>query len=358
MKIAALCSGGVDSSVALGLLEEQDHDVTAFYLRIWLEDELQHLSECPWKEDLDYIRELCKLTKVKLEVVSMQRDYYQRVVHHAIEEVKQGRTPNPDIWCNTRIKFGLFYDMFGDEFDAIASGHYAQIAKTASGSPCLKQAPDPVKDQTYFLSHLPAEKLKKLRFPIGSYTKAQVRTLAEEMALPNAKRKDSQGICFLGKFKYRDFIEHHLGKRPGKFVEFESGKIVGSHDGFWFYTSGQRKGLGIGGARGSNGSPWYVVAKNPEDNVVFVSQNYYEIPRRKFTISNCNWLMALPAKTLEVKLRHGPNKQICQLTRHNEDNYLVELSSDDQGIAAGQYAVFYFQDLCVGSGIINEEVLL
>jgi tRNA-5-taurinomethyluridine 2-sulfurtransferase len=363
MKIAALVSGGVDSSVSLGLLEEQDADVTAFYLRIWLDDDQQHLAYCPWEEDLEYLRELCKMTNVKLEVIDMQKDYYERVVHHALEEVKAGRTPNPDIWCNTRIKFGMFADLIKDrDFDKIASGHYARVAavNTDKGKRlCLSRAPDPIKDQTYFLSHLPKDKLGKLMFPIGKYTKAEVRKIAEDMALPNAKRKDSQGICFLGKFKYRDFLKLHLGIKTGDFVEHETGKKVGTHEGFWFYTIGQRKGLRIGGPGGA----WYVVGKEVEDNVVFVSQHYHEKHHRRnaFIISSCNWFLEESARNMMVqsmagkilvKLRHGPEMQKC-IMYPKEDGFEVILNSNDQGIAPGQYAAFYRDNLCLGSGVIS-----
>lgn len=361
MKVAALVSGGVDSSVALGLLEEEDVDVTAFYLRIWLDKDEHHLTECPWEEDLDYLRRLCQMTNVKLEVIDMQKDYYERVVDHAIAEVKAGRTPNPDIWCNTRIKFGMFSDLIENrDFDKIASGHYAQIADV-SGQLCLKQAPDPIKDQTYFLSNLPKGKLDKLMFPIGKYAKDEVRALAEDMALPNAKRKDSQGICFLGKFKYRDFIKLHLGTKTGEFIEHETGKKIGTHDGFWFYTTGQRKGLKIGGP----GNAWYVVGKNPEDNTVFVSQNYHAKHhiRNQFTIENCNWFLdespislanqSLAGK-IRVKLRHGPEMQTCAIFEGGKPGEMtVILIENDQGIAPGQYAVFYRDGLCLGSGVIT-----
>jgi tRNA-specific 2-thiouridylase len=360
LKVAALVSGGVDSSVSLGLLEEEDVDVTAFYLRIWLDKDDHQLGDCPWEEDLEYLRQLCQMTNVKLEVIDMQKDYYERVVDHAIAEVKTGRTPNPDIWCNTRIKFGLFSDLIENrDFDKIASGHYAQIADV-DGKLCLKQAPDPIKDQTYFLSHLPKEKLSKLMFPIGKYTKAEVRALAEDMALPNAKRKDSQGICFLGKFKYRDFIKLHLGTKIGDFIEHETGKKIGTHEGFWFYTIGQRKGLKIGGPGGA----WYVVGKNPEDNTVFVSQHYHEDhhTRNRFTITNCNWFLdesplLLANQSLfgkiRVKLRHGPEMQTCAIFEGGKpDEMTVILIENDQGIAPGQYAAFYRDDLCLGSGVI------
>lgn len=347
MKIAALISGGVDSSTALHLLEEQDYNVTAFYLRIWLEDDLHHLGECPWKEDLDFIRSVCKLCKVDLRVMNMQRAYHERVVQETLDAVKQGRTPNPDVWCNERIKFGLFADSISSDYDKIASGHYAQIA-VVDGKHVLRQAPDRVKDQTYFLAHLPEKVLSRLMFPIGHLSKREVRSLAQEFALPNADRKDSQGICFLGKFKYRDFIKHYLGTNPGYFVEHETGKTVGSHDGYWFYTAGQRKGIGL------SGGPWFVVGKDINSNTVFISKQYHgdHHSRREFKIAKTNWYITPDdGESLEVKLRHGPHKHKC--TIHFDVEPRVYLVDDDQGIARGQLAVFYRDDLCIGSGVIT-----
>lgn len=348
MKIACLVSGGVDSSTALHLLEEQDYDVTAFYLRIWLEDELKHLSDCSWKEDLDFIREVCKRANVKLEVMDFQKEYHELVVQKMLAEVRAGRTPNPDIWCNNRIKFGLFAEKISG-YDRIASGHYAQIAEV-DGKHVLKQAPDPVKDQTYFLAHLPQEKLKHLMFPIGHMDKAEVRRIAIEMALPNAGRKDSQGICFLGQFKYRDFVKHYLGTRPGKFVEFETKKIVGQHQGYWFYTIGQRKGIGL------SGGPWYVVEKDVDENIVYISKQYHypHLKRCAFKIRNCNWyIKPISGQTLDVKLRHGPQKNLCVINHLGDDKTAILMEDNDQGIASGQFAVFYDNDLCLGSGVIK-----
>lgn len=349
MKIAVLTSGGVDSSVALRLLEEQDHEVTAFYLKIWLEDELTYLNQCPWEDDLTQVREVCKGAKVQLEVMSMQRAYFERVVEHCIEEVRQGRTPNPDVFCNSRIKFGLFLDQITG-FDAVASGHYA-ITRKVDGRTHLAATPDLVKDQTYFLANLPSHKLDNILFPIGHLHKHQVRSLAQEFNLPNKDRKDSQGICFLGKFKYRDFLKHYLGTRSGHLVEQETGKIVGSHDGFWFYTPGQRSGIGL------SGGPWYVVGKNHIENTVFISKNYYadDHKRDKFAISGCNWFAGKPPSqsNLEVKLRHGPNRHKCHLMARGDGWFDVILESQDQGIAVGQFAVFYDGDLCLGCGVIT-----
>lgn len=351
MKVAVLVSGGVDSSVALQLLKNQGHDVTAFYLKIWLEDELSYLGDCPWENDLAFVKQVCEQLKVPLEVVSLQKEYKDEVVAYTIAEVKAGRTPNPDILCNQRIKFGLFLDKIDGSFEKIASGHYAQI-REKDGVVELVQSPDPVKDQTYFLSHLSQQQLQRVMFPIGHLQKNEVRALAHEYNLPNKDRKDSQGICFLGKFKFSDFIKHHLGTQKGQMIEIETGKIMGTHNGFWFYTIGQRQGLGLGGG------PWYVVAKDIEKNIIFISRNYYddEKQRNTFTIKKIHWLVnGLQANknTFEVKLRHGAQRYDCTVD-HYDYGAIVTLSGRDQGIAPGQYAVFYDGDVCIGSAVITQ----
>ena len=179
MKIAMLISGGVDRSVALHLLKEQGHDITAYYLNFWLEDELAFLGDCPWQEDLEYVRQVCEQADVPLKVVSLQREYFDKVVSYTVNEVKHGRTPNPDVMCNNHIKFGLFFEKLDEEYDKVASGHYAQIEER-DGHYFLKQSPDEVKDQTYFLAHLSQEQLSKIIFPIGQLEKSEVRVLAEE----------------------------------------------------------------------------------------------------------------------------------------------------------------------------------
>ena len=233
MKIAVLVSGGVDSSVALALLKAQGHDVTAFYLKIWLEDELSYLGDCPWEEDLTYARAVCDQLQVPLEIISFQKEYSQIVVAYTLSEVKAGRTPNPDVLCNQYIKFGAFYSAISDAYEYVATGHYAQV-EHASEVSYLKQAADVIKDQTYFLSNLSQAQVKRALFPIGHLQKSQVRALAQEFNLPTSTRKDSQGICFLGKFKFKEFIQAHLGTKSGNIIEFETGTVVGNHDGFWY----------------------------------------------------------------------------------------------------------------------------
>ena len=281
MKVAVLLSGGVDSSVALNLIKNSPnpHQVTAFYLKIWLEDDLAFLGECPWETDLSYAQAVCEQAGVPLKVVSLQSKYFEKVVSHAISELKAGRTPSPDILCNQRIKFGEFFSCIDADYDKVASGHYAQIEEI-KGKFWLKRAPDPVKDQTYFLSSLSQAQLSRALFPIGRFTKAEVRALAQKFDLPTQSRKDSQGICFLGKIRYRDFVEAYLGENVGEIVEVESGQVLGQHRGYWFYTIGQRKGLGL------HGGPWFVVKKDVVHNKIYVShkEQLEAQAKNKFTV--------------------------------------------------------------------------
>ena len=348
-KCAVLVSGGVDSSVALRLLKEQGYESTAFYLKIWLEDELAYLGNCPWQEDLSYVEAVCKQADVPLEVISLQKEYWDRVVTYTLSEIKAGRTPNPDILCNQRVKFGAFFDKLGNGYEKVATGHYARVQGEGTNIE-LHITDDPVKDQTYFLSHLSRDQLARVLFPIGHLTKIQVRNEAERFDLPNKERKDSQGICFLGKLKFTDFIKHHFGEKEGSLVEFETQEVIGRHRGYWFYTIGQRQGLGLAGG------PWYVVAKDFESNIVFISRRYYtdDKERDTFTLRNCNWIgSAPPAGNLKVKLRHGPNFNLAELNPSSDGTYAVSLQERDQGLAEGQYAVFYDGTRCLGGGIIS-----
>lgn len=349
MKIAVLASGGVDSSVVLKLLQEQGHQVTAFYLKIWLEDELSFLGECPWEDDLAYLRDICTQNNIPLQIIPLQKEYHQEVVGYALEEVKAGRTPNSDLMCNSKVKFGKFYEKIDSEFDLIASGHYAD-KEIINGIHYLKKAKDSFKDQTYFLAHLNQSQLKRAIFPLGPYLKSEVRELASRYNLPNQSRKDSQGICFLGKIKYNDFIRHHLGERPGDFINADTGEKVGQHRGYWFHTIGQRKGIEL------SGGPWYVVSKDLKQNIVYISNQYHQKPRNNFEINKLHWISGKPSQNqladLQVKVRHGQNFYECTLQGLTEDSATVQIAGNDQGFAAGQFAVFYSGELCLGAGTI------
>ena len=350
LRIAVLTSGGVDSSVALHLLaREGGHELTAYYLKIWLEEELAFLGDCPWQEDLDYVRGVCEAASVPLEIVPLQTEYFENVVGHAIDELKAGRTPSPDILCNRQIKFGAFADQIRGRFDRIASGHYAQVDRSADVCR-LRRSPDPVKDQTYFLSGLTQEQLCSATFPIGHLTKPEVRQLATELDLPNKDRKDSQGICFLGKIRYPDFVRFHLGERQGDIVELETGTVLGAHRGFWFYTIGQREGLGLAGG------PWYVVRKDVEANAIYVSHQTHreERARDRFTVANVNWVSGEPERPdLQLKLRHGPDLTPCRIEPTGNGRIEVTITTPDPGVAPGQTAVFYDNDICLGGAVIE-----
>jgi tRNA-5-taurinomethyluridine 2-sulfurtransferase len=350
MKIAALMSGGVDSSLALKLLKDQGHNVTAFYLKIWLEDELSSLGSCPWQEDLKFATQTCKMLNIPLKIIPLQDAYHKKIVSYTIAETKEGRTPNPDILCNQHIKFGIFFDKIDNEFEKVATGHYAQLEEK-DGAYILKRSPDPIKDQTYFLCNLTQKQLSRAMFPIGHLNKNEVRKLAEKHKLPAALRKDSQGICFLGKFAFRDFVKHHVGEKSGNIIEFETNKKIGTHKGHWFYTIGQRQGIQL------SGGPWYVTRKNPEKNEIYVSNKYDEISesRKEFEVTNFNWINGEKPKKnhLSVKIRHKTFPKPCTINFVDSQTAKVILEQKDQGIASGQFAVFYEEDICLGGGIIK-----
>jgi len=352
MKIAVLLSGGVDSSVALRLLKDQGHDLTAFYLKIWLQDEFSFLGECPWEEDLMYARGVCEQVDVSLEVIPLQTEYWDNVVSYTISEIKEGRTPNPDIFCNSLIKFGQFYDKIDPSFEKVASGHYARVEQV-NDNYLLKISPDKIKDQTYFLAYLTQQQLSRALFPIGEFKKSEIRTLAEKYNLPTMARRDSQGICFLGQIKFNEFIKHHLGEITGEIIDIGSGKVMGEHPGYYYFTIGQRSGLKLGGG------PWFVVKKDVIKNIIYISkENFAERERNEFSVGKINWIFKKPteSKRLKVKIRHGARTFDCNIRQLREDVSSVKLSDSDSGIAPGQFAVFYYDDVCLGGGIILDDL--
>lgn len=251
MKIAVLVSGGVDSAVVVHRLVAEGHDLHLFYIRIGMDN---GEGDCSAEEDIEMCQLIARKYGLPLQVVSLHEEYWDYVMDYALKTVKAGLTPHPDMMCNKMIKFGFFEQRWGKDFDKTATGHYASI-KERDGRLYLATAADPVKDQTDFLAAISYDQLSHLLFPLGDLPKSEVRRIASEAGLPNASRKDSQGICFLGKINYNDFIRRHLGERPGPVVEIETGRKIGGHKGYWFHTIGQRKGLGL------SGGPWYVVRK-------------------------------------------------------------------------------------------------
>ncbi|MBB3188681.1 tRNA 2-thiouridine(34) synthase MnmA [Microbacter margulisiae] len=355
MNIAALVSGGVDSSVMVHLLKEAGYDPTIFYIQIGMEEK-DGFVDCPSEEDIEITSFIAKKYGCRFEIVSLHEEYWENVVSYTIDAVKRGLTPNPDMMCNKLIKFGSFEQKWGKEFDKIATGHYATTT-IINDKTYLSTAADHVKDQTYFLGQINYLQVSKLMFPIGHLQKKEVREIAVAAQLPSAQRKDSQGICFLGKINYNDFIRRYLGEKEGLIVELETGRIVGKHKGYWFHTIGQRKGLGL------SGGPWFVVKKNPEENILYVSNGYdpetqygKTINLRGFQyITEDIWGDFQDEKEITFKIRHTPEFTRGKLKKIN-DIFRIQSEEKIQGIAAGQFGVIYDSDsrLCLGSGMIIE----
>ena len=357
-RIAVLLSGGVDSALALALLHEAGHQLTAFYLKIWLEEELAFLGECPWEEDLGYARAVCEQFQVPLVVVPFQSEYQAAVVEYVLAALRAGHTPSPDLLCNRAIKFGAFVDQIGAAYDAVASGHYARLATTADGRRQLLRGVDPAKDQSYFLAYLRGEQLRRLRFPLGGLHKRQVRALARERELAPSNRRDSQGICFLGKLSYPAFVRANLGERPGPIRELAGGALLGTHRGHWFHTIGQRQGLGLGDG------PWYVVAKDVAANTVYVAHEATAAAPSSVLLTGCNWIEPVAQTprhdtSLLVRIRHGDRPRPCRLRAAPEaapDALRLQFDEPQPGIASGQFAVLYGGAggaVCYGAGVMQ-----
>lgn len=354
MRIAVLISGGVDSAVVVHKLYNEGHDLHLFYIRISNDNEE---GGCSYEEDIEICNLIAKRYNLPLSEVSLHKEYWDYVMDYALKTVKAGLTPHPDMMCNKIIKFGFFEERWGKDFDKTATGHYASIIQNGDIF-YLATARDPVKDQTDFLAQLSQKQLSHLLFPLGEMPKSAVRNLAKEAYLPNANRKDSQGICFLGKINYKDFIKRHLGTKIGDVIEIETGKKIGNHEGFWFYTIGQRKGLGLGGG------PWFVVKKDIQNNILYVSKGY-DTPLqygREIYLVEPNWISGNPFKydekeiSIAFKIRHTPEFYSGILSIKESGGLLKLLSeSDIQGIAPGQYAIIYTTDqrFCLGSALIT-----
>lgn len=356
MKIAALVSGGVDSSVTVPILKEQGYDPVIVYIRIAMED-VPGFIDCPSEEDIELTSFIAKKYGCKLEIVDLQKEYWDRVVDYTISTVKKGLTPNPDVMCNRLIKFGSFEDKFGKDFDKITTGHYARILEK-DGTFYLGTAKDKRKDQTYFLGRITYPQLSKVMFPIADLDKSEVRRMAEALKLPSAKRPDSQGICFLGKINYNDFIRKYVGEKTGDIIELETGRKLGRHKGYWFHTIGQRKGLGL-----SQG-PWFVVNKNTAENIIYVSHGYDPASQYGDTVFLDDFLFINESpdrdysveQQVKYKIRHTPEFTPATLKQAG-NKFILKSEEPIAGIAPGQFGVIYNQDesICLGSGVISEE---
>lgn len=347
-KVFVGMSGGVDSSVAAALLVEQGYDVTGVYMKNWSED-LPGMH-CPWAEDVADAKRVAVGLGIDFRVFDFQKEYKQNVVDYMIREYQAGRTPNPDIMCNQEVKFKIFLEAsLAAGADYIATGHYARVAHESSSSAKLLRARDDNKDQTYFLYRVTSEALSKTIFPLGDFTKAEVREMAKERGLWTASKKESMGICFVGQVGIREFLSEYVKTAPGNIIDQQTGSVVGRHDGAIFYTLGQRHGLNVGG-----GLPYYVVGKDMEKNEVYVSRSIDNdnLWRKELGLADIHWINQAPHKDkdVRVRLRHRGALFDAKI-----DGDIVHLSTSERAVAAGQSAVIYDGDECLGGGIVKTD---
>ena len=357
-RVAALLSGGVDSSVAVAVLAEQGIRPDLWYIQIGPDRDTTDFT-CTIEEDLEMAQAVAHKYGLPLQVIDLHKDYWDKVVDYTISQVRQGLTPNPDVMCNRLIKFGVFDERVGKDYDIIATGHYATTEEDEQGRTWLCTSPDPVKDQTDFLAQLQPWQLQKACFPIGHLPKSEVRAIAEREHLSAAHRKDSQGICFLGKINYNDYIRKFLGEQPGQVIDRATGKVLGMHRGLWFHTIGQRKGLGFGGG------PWFVVEKDMARNILWVVNGYDPIESYSdhFRATAPHWLTENPFDGIEgrqtlpmtIKIRHTPDFCAAKVTPLPDGDLEICTERPLQGVAPGQFTVFYDErkHRCYGSGEIR-----
>ena len=347
-------SGGVDSSVSALLLKQQGYQVEGLFMKNWDEDD--GTEYCTAIADLNDAQQVCDKIGIKLHQANFAAEYWDRVFEYFLEEYKAGRTPNPDILCNKEIKFKAFLDYaltLGADF--IATGHYVRKQQNENDAWLLKGL-DNNKDQSYFLYAVGGDKIAKTLFPVGDIEKPEVRKLAEQHDLVTADKKDSTGICFIGERKFADFLKQYIPAQPGNIVT-EDGEVIGKHQGLMYHTIGQRQGLGIGGLKNYDESPWYVAEKNLDNNTLVVVQgkNHPLLFANSLTCNQLDWINGLPDLPLRcaAKVRYRQADQDCEVSALEDGKLLVRFDQPQRAITPGQSVVFYTADRCLGGGIIE-----
>jgi len=340
-------SGGVDSAVSAALLLRAGYEVEAAFMKNWSKTEGLIKNDCPWLEDRRDALRVAAFLNIPLKTFDFEKEYSEKVMEYFFKEYSEGRTPNPDVMCNKEIKFKLLYNAAMDAgFDYLATGHYAQILDDK-----LVRSKDEFKDQTYFIYNLQKEQLHHILFPIGKYKKSEVRELAKKFKLPNAERRESMGLCFVGKVKLEDFLQQNIKTKAGEIVD-TSGKKVGTHNGVWNYTLGQRQGLKVGGD-----GPYFVVNKDIKKNELIVSkdQDDAQLMFSTVEVSAINWIDAptkYPFKGL-ARFRHQQELQNVEVFKSDSETYTVKFKTAQRAVTSGQSIVFYKSKVCLGGGVIQ-----
>jgi len=351
MRVVVGMSGGVDSSVAALLLKRQGYDVVGLFMKNWEDDDSDEY--CSTREDLVDAAAAADVIGIELEAVNFSAEYKDRVFAEFLREYAAGRTPNPDVLCNAEIKFKAFLDhAMRLGASKIATGHYARL-ESAAGRHRLLRGKDAAKDQSYFLHRLTQEQLARVVFPVGELEKTEVRRIALEAGLPNHAKKDSTGICFIGERPFREFLNRYLPKAPGPIVD-DNGRMLGEHIGLAFYTIGQRKGIGLGGA----GEPWYVAAKDLAANKLVVVQGHEHplLLKRTLAADETSWVAGEPPVEKSqhtAKTRYRQADAPCTLARVLESEIRVDFGAPQWAVTPGQSVVLYDGDACLGGGVIT-----
>jgi tRNA-specific 2-thiouridylase len=352
-KVVIGMSGGVDSSVAAWLLKEQGYDVTGLFMKNWEDDD--DSEYCSSNQDFIDAASVADVIGIPLEAVNFAAEYKDRVFSYFLREYEAGRTPNPDILCNSEIKFKAFLDhALKLGADKIATGHYAGVREVDGRFELLK-AKDASKDQSYFLHRLTQEQLSKAIFPLDGIEKTQVRKIAAQIGLHNAGKKDSTGICFIGERPFREFLNRYLPTKPGP-IKDDQERVIGEHVGLAFYTLGQRKGIGIGGQKTGSGQPWFVARKDIAANTLYIVQGH-EHPWLQSAVLNteqAHWIAgAAPADAaLAAKTRYRQADAACVLNTTAADAFALTFSQPQFAVTPGQSAVVYQGEVCLGGGVI------
>lgn len=354
-KVVVGLSGGVDSSVSAWLLKEQGYEVIGLFMKNWEDDD--DGEYCSSRQDFLDAAAAADVVGIDIEAVNFAREYKERVFSDFLREYSAGRTPNPDILCNSEIKFRAFLDhAMRMGADWIATGHYARVARSGDETQLLRGV-DPGKDQSYFLHRLSQEQIARVIFPVGGMLKAEVRRIAAEIGLPNAKKKDSAGICFIGERPFREFLSRYLPTEPGP-IRTPDGRVVGEHVGLSFYTLGQRKGIGVGGQHDSTGEPWFVAKKDLETDTLWICQGHDHpwLLSHELTAVHPSWVSGRApdaSAPVTVKTRYRQADGPCRLRAVGPDAFTLAFDEPQWAATPGQSAVLYQGDVCLGGGFID-----